>query len=400
MRRVRLYSGNLLVLGLASLLTDASSEMIVPLLPLFLVGTLGAGPAAVGLIEGTAEATAALFKAFSGWWSDRTGRRKPLVVAGYSLSTLARPLVGLAPSWPFVYLLRFFDRVGKGIRTAPRDALLAHSVPAERRGEAFGFHRAMDHAGAVIGPLVAAALIPLFAGNLRPVFLLAAIPGIGAVAVLAMGIRERDETPAEAPLPAETEAAPRAPLPRAYWRALVLFTFLALAQASDAFLLLRASAAGVATMAIPILWAGFHVVKAFASQAGGLLSDRFGRKPVLCSGWLLYSASYFLFAEARSALAVVGVFALYGLHFGAVEGVEKALIADLVPAPSRGRAFGFFHGATGFALLPASWLFGAIWSAASPELAFRIVAGVALVGALAIPFVLPPHTPAAEPELR
>lgn len=385
-RPASIYRGNLLALGLVSLFTDVSSEMIVPLLPLFLATTLAAPAFALGLIEGVADATAAVFKAASGWASDRGRRRKPLVLFGYSISTAARPLIGLAGSWGAVLACRFADRVGKGIRSAPRDALLAGSVPAERRGEAFGFHRAMDHTGAVIGPLVAAALLGMAGLEVRSVFLLAAIPGAVAVAVIAFGVR--DEEPAPRPVDVSpTPIPPLSSLPANYWQALGLFTLLSLSLASDTFLLLRASALGLPGAALPLLWAGFHVVKALANQVGGRLSDRLGRKALLGTGWTIYAASYFGFAEAARIGPFLAVLALYALHFGCVEGVEKAAIADLVPAPLRGRAFGLFHAATGLALLPASALFGWAWTAASPEAAFRLAGALALVGPLALPFL-------------
>ena len=378
-----LYRGNLLVLGILSLLTDVSSEMIVPYLPLFLTATLGAQAMTLGLIEGVADATAALLKGISGWMADRSRRLKPLVLAGYSLSSIARPLVGIAPGWATVLLLRFTDRFGKGVRTSPRDALLAGSVPPERRGAAFGFHRAMDHTGAMIGPLLGAGLM-LLLHDVRQVFLWAAVPAVLSVLVILFFLKEPDE-----PRKAPTEQGPAVPisaLPRRCLVAIGIFAVLGLSQASDAFLLLKASESGMAAWTLPLLWAGFHLLKALASHFGGDLSDRVSRKKLLVVAYVVYAAAYGLFAVARTPVAVCLVFALYAVYFGS-EGIEKALVSRLAPAELRGRAFGLFNMTTGLALLPASLLFGAVWTKISPEAAFRSWALLALAGAVLLMLV-------------
>ncbi|MDQ2869556.1 MAG: MFS transporter, partial [Acidobacteriota bacterium] len=238
------------------MLTDFASDMIYPLLPDFLTRTLGAGPATLGLIEGSAEATASVTKMASGWWTDRTGRRKPLVVAGYTLAGLVRPFVGLATSWAQVFAIRFADRVGKGIRTAPRDALLADLVAPERRGRAFGLQRAMDNAGAVVGPLTAAVLLKTIAPDERTVFLLAFVPGAVGIALLLWKVREAPARPNALPAPTGVPAAER--LPRGFRVAVGIFILFALANSTDAFLLLRARDSGVELWQIPLLWAFFH----------------------------------------------------------------------------------------------------------------------------------------------
>ena len=368
-------------LALVSLLTDLSSEMIYPLLPVFLTATLGAGAATLGAIEGAAETTAALLKLASGWWSDRVPRRKPLVVAGYGLASAARPLVALAGTAGQVLAVRLVDRVGKGIRSSPRDALLAAAVPAAQRGRAFGFHRAADHLGAVLGPLVAFALLRGAGVDVRTVFALAAVPAALAMAALVFGVREAPAGPPAA-------AAPRAPRAGALGGArpgrplvalLAAVTVFTLGNSADAFLLLRAAQLGVPTAMVPLLWALLHVVKSASSTPGGALSDRVGRRPLIAAGWTVYAAVYLGFAAAGAAWQAWALFAAYGLVSGLTEGAEKALVADLAPAAGRGTAFGWYHAAVGAAALPASLLFGVVWERYGAPAAFRV--GAALAGA-------------------
>jgi MFS family permease len=361
-----------------SFLTDASSEIIAPLLPLFLVGTLGSSVRMVGVIEGAAEAVAALLKVASGWWSDRVARRKPLIVAGYALASLARPLVAVAQTGGQVLAIRLTDRVGKGIRGAPRDALLAASVPSSQRGRAFGFHRAADHAGAVVGPLVALACLQWAGMPVRDVFWVAAVPGALAVMVAAIWVRERPVAPQPHPVAPRAAAAP---LPRDFWRGIAPIVLFTLGNSTDAFLLLRASQLGVSTALIPLLWVVLHLVKSAASTPGGALSDRIGRRPLLVAGWMLYAAVYAGFALATAEWHAWALFATYGVVFGLTEGTEKALVADLVPAAQRGTAFGWYHGVVGVAALPASVLFGTVWDGWSASTAFGMGATVALAAA-------------------
>jgi MFS family permease len=372
-------------LGLVSLLTDASSEMIYPLLPAFLTGPLRAGPAFLGVVEGLAETVAAVLKVLSGGVSDRLRRRKPLVVAGYSLSSVVRPLVALATVPAHVLAVRVVDRVGKGVRSAPRDALLAEVVPREDRGRAFGVQRAMDHAGAVVGPLLASAAL-LATNDVRGVFALAAIPAALAVATLVLGVREEPRRPAPLPESASTGSGPLEPALVRYLGVLAVFT---LGNSSDAFLLLRAQEAGVGVAAIPALWALHHLVKAAASAWGGALSDRVGRRRVILGGWGVYALAYAGFAAASSSLAVVALFAFYGLYHALTEGAERALVADLAPRTTSGRAFGLFHAVTGAALLPASLLTGVLWQRFGAPVALGTGAALAALAALGLLALVP-----------
>jgi MFS family permease len=394
-------------LGLVSLLNDVSSEMIYPLLPAFLTRTLQAGPAALGVIEGLAEAAASLVKIVSGWLSDRFSRRKPLVVAGYALSSLVRPLVAVAATAGQVLAIRLADRIGKGTRGAPRDALLADVTPAGQRGRAYGFHRAMDHTGALVGPLLASALL-LLSDDLRLVFALALVPGLLAVAVLVFGVREAPRTEpepsaatadrprADAPgSPATARAGPLVrggdadstasaapPLPPAFRRYLAVLALFTLGNSSDAFLLLRAQEAGVALAAVPLLWSFHHLVKALVSTPAGSLSDRLGRRPAIALGFAVYALAYAGFALARTPLLVAALFALYGLHHALSEGPERALVADLAGSARRGRAFGLYHAVTGVMLLPASLLTGGLWQAFGAGVALGTGAALAATAAI------------------
>ncbi|HEX2779388.1 MAG TPA: MFS transporter [Gemmatimonadaceae bacterium] len=373
-------------LALVSLLTDASSEMIYPLLPLFLTSVLHAGPGAIGVIEGAAETTASLLKLASGWWSDRVTRRKPIVVIGYTIASAVRPLVALAQGAGQVLAIRLTDRVGKGIRSSPRDALLADAVSYEQRGRAFGLHRAADHLGAVIGPLVAFSLLRWTTLSLRSLFLLAAIPGALAVLALVIGVRETAR-------PAVMRANAQRPvlgggLPGRFWAYLAVLLLFTLGNSSDAFLLLRASQLGVATALIPILWAMLHVVKSATSTPAGTLSDRVGRVPLIVSGWMIYALVYLAFGRAGATWQAWALFAVYGTYFGLTEGVEKALVADLVPAERRGAGFGWYNLAVGLGALPASVIFGAVWDRYGAPRAFELGAALSGVAAIALLVVL------------
>ncbi|HSB81890.1 MAG TPA: MFS transporter [Candidatus Methylomirabilis sp.] len=364
---------NVGALGVVSFLTDASTEMVYPLLPLFLTHTLSAGTAFVGLVEGVAETTASLLKLFAGWLSDRLRRRKALVVWGYGLSSLTRPLMALAAAPGHVLGIRFLDRIGKGIRTSPRDALIADSTPASNRGVAFGFHRAMDHLGAVVGPLLAFALLPAVGGSYRAIFWLASLPAALCVLVLVLSVRE---VPAQGP-PARLPLLTLRPYDRRFRRFLLILALFTLGNSSDAFLLLRARDAGVTDAAIPLLWAALHVVKSSTSVVGGILSDRIGRRSTIAAGWLVYASVYDGFALVARAQQIWGLFLVYGLYFGLTEGVEKALVADLVPAELRASAFGVYHTAIGIVALPASLLTGWLWQGFGAGFAFGTGAALA-----------------------
>lgn len=387
--RYRRLPPNVFAISLVSFLNDASSEIIYPFLPLFLALTLGASPFAIGVIEGGAESVSGLLKLFFGYYSDRRGRRKGLVVFGYGLASVARPLLGLASSWPQVLLIRLTDRVGKGVRSAPRDAMIADAAAPHERGLAFGFHRAMDHAGAVVGPLLGYAILSLVAADreapaasdYRTLFLLASIPALAAVLVASIFVRE---SPLERR--ADFGAAPLRFSLRGYdgnfKRFLCILALFTLSNSSDAFLLLRAQEAGVSTEAIPLIWAALHISKVGSSLVGGVLSDRLGRRTLIVSGWLLYAGVYAGFAYVSTAAGAWILFLIYGLYFGLVEGSEKALVADLVRPEQRGTAYGLYSLAFSITVLPASLLMGALWHWRGAATAFLVSASIGAAAAL------------------
>ncbi len=382
---------NVVALGLVSFFTDMSSEMIYPLLPAFLTVTLGASAAYVGVIEGTAQSISALLKLASGWWSDRVRERKPFVLVGYVLATITRPLVAVAQAAWQVLAIRATDRVGKGIRTSPRDALIADSVDPSIRGRAFGFQRAWDNAGAVVGPLIAFVLLQREGITLRHVFWLALIPGLAAVAVVVWGVRE-------VPKKIERSGAPldlSQPMGRRFWAFLAVIFVFTLGNSTDAFLLLRAGQLGVPIALTPIIWAVLNAVAAITNTPGGALSDRIGRRPTLVIGWLFYAAVYLAFAHASHEWQAWALFAVYGLYFGFTEGSERALVSDIVPAERRGTAFGWFNLAVGLGALPASLIFGIIWDRVGSGAAFTLGAALAMAAAVGLVAVGPAARPAA-----
>ena len=392
--RTTRLSRNVYALTVVSFFTDVSSEMIYPLLPTFLTVTLGASASFLGAIEGAAETTAALLKLASGWWSDRVQRRKPLVVAGYTIASIMRPLVAIARSATQVLLIRLSDRVGKGIRNSPRDALIADSVDSSNRGRAFGFNRTGDNAGGVVGPLVAFALIQWLRLDLRRVFLLAAVPAAIAVAAVIFGVKEVPRSGAGHTKPASPPDLSQ-PLSGRFWVVLGVILLFTLGNSTDAFLLLRAKQLGVSIALVPILWALLNIVKAASNIPGGVLSDRLGRKPLLVTGWLLYAAVYFAFGRASMPWHAWALFAIYGIFFGLTEGTERALVTDIVPASRRGTAFGWYNLTIGLGALPASIIFGALWDGFSSRVAFDFGAALALLAALGISMISVRVRPAA-----
>jgi len=374
-------------LGWTSLFTDAATEMIYPLLPVYLSRVLGAGAASLGIIEGVAEGINSILKVASGWLSDRRSRRRPLVITGYALSGAARPLIALTMTWPQVLIIRALDRTGKGIRGAPRDAMLARFATPSTRGRIFGFHRAMDHTGAIIGPLLASAFLYVMPGEYRTLFALTAIPGAIAVAMLFL-VREPDPIvpPPEAAAPPPPAMA-AAPLPRRLYAVLGVLLVFSLGNSADAFLLLRLSDALGAVTFVPLLWSLLHVVKASLSTWGGGLSDRLGRKRVIVLGWGIYALVYIGFATATTAVGFVSWFLLYGVYFALAEGAEKALVADLTPADRHGTAFGFYNATLGIGTLTASVVFGFLYERFSPATAFTTGAGLAAAAAVLLLFV-------------
>ncbi|MEI8176898.1 MAG: MFS transporter [Candidatus Omnitrophota bacterium] len=391
------FEKNIFYLSLTSFFTDISSEIIYPLLPLFLTSVLGAGVAFVGLVEGFAETTASMLKLFSGWFSDKLRRRKPFVVFGYTLSSVARPLAALAFAPWNILVIRILDRVGKGLRNAPRDALIADSCEPREKGRAFGFNRAMDNAGAMIGSLIVFFLLLRVTGNYRLIFAWAALPAFFAVMTVIFGTR--DVLPG--PLPAANGAGLSAKSPaerparydarfKGFVGAVLLFT---LGNSSDAFLLLRARDLKIGVAFIPLLWCLLHVVKTFGSVPFGIISDKIGRSKVIIAGWMVYGAVYCGFALAGSALQIWLLFAAYGLFYALTEGVERAFIADLVGSRRRGSAFGIYNFVIGIAALPASLLMGALWQVFGPRVAF--FTGASLAVAASLLFLLTVVRPAA-----
>jgi MFS family permease len=375
---------NVVVLGLVSLLTDASSEMVYPILPLFLANVLHAPVSAIGLIESLAEATASFVKVASGRLSDRIQRRRPLVALGYTLSNLVKPLLALVPGWPAVLALRVADRFGKGVRTAPRDALIADSGTPERRGRDFGFHRALDTVGAAIGPLTAWAVLTLVPDGYRLIFWLSAIPGSLAVVLVLVAVREvRSAHPPQQP----TRRAPLLPL-RELGAGFTTFTLIsvvfALGNSSDAMLILRAQNVGSAAALVPLMYFVFNLVAAALSAPLGHLSDRVGRKRLIVFGFAGYAVVYAGFALAGGPASVWVLFALYGLPYAATEGMTRAFVVDLVPAESRATALGGYTFAIGLAALPASLVAGLLWDQVSPAAPFLLSAVLMAAAALAL----------------
>jgi MFS family permease len=373
------------LLGWVSFFTDTASEMVYPLLPLFLTRVLGAGAMSLGVIEGVAEAANSVLKIVSGWLADRSGTPKRLVLAGYGLSSLIRPLIAIVTVWPQVLALRFGDRLGKGIRTSPRDAMLARLAPPDRRGRVYGFHRAMDHAGAVAGPLVASVYLYFHRDAYRSLFAWTLLPGIIVILILLrVPEQQRDERVA-----ASTDPAARGRLTRRFYLAVAIILIFSLGNASDAFLLLRLGDLGVASVWIPLLWSALHVVKMTSSVVGGAVSDRLGRRTMIALGWLWYAVIYAAFGFFSRPVTVIAIFLAYGLYFGLTEGVEKAWVADMAPADARGTAFGIYNAALGVGGLAASLLFGAIWTRVSPRAAFLTGASLALIASILLYLAFP-----------
>lgn len=378
-------------LGIVSLFTDVSSEAIFPLLPVFLT-TLGASNAVIGLIEGAAELVANVLKYLTGLIADRRARLKPLIMIGYGVSTLIRPLVALAVSPWHVLLVRVGDRVGKGVRTSPRDALIANATEPSIRGRAYGFHRAMDHTGAAIGTLLGAGLLWLLGANsaeaatadqMRTVFVWAAVPGV--CAMIALGLTR--EPPRPEPVPSGTQAATT--LPPALKRALLPVALFAFANATDAFIIVKAARLGASSILAPLLWLALHVVKASTATAGGRLADRYGRRNALALGWSVYAVTWSAVGFADSIPVLFVLTAVYGTSHGLVEGAEKALIAQLASGQGKGKAFGSYNMLIGLAALAASATFGLAWDHFGSAVAFAGSGTVALIAAGTLLAVVP-----------
>jgi MFS family permease len=377
------FGKNVFVAGLVSFFMDVSSEMIYPLVPLFLANVLGVNKSVIGLIEGIAESTASLLKVFSGWFSDRIGNRKWLMAAGYGISTLSRPIVALATGWHHVMGSRFIDRFGKGVRTAPRDAIIAESTETTHLGRAFGFHRSMDTLGAVVGPALAFFLLSLFLNNYRWVFWLSMIPGTIAVLLIIFFITEKKN------IPLPHSERPKLTLKHFDWRFkffVLIATLFAIGNSSDVFLILRAQQIGIPIVMIPVVYLLFNLVYSLSSLPAGIAADRFGMKRVILLGFVLFAVLYYGFAIAKDTSAIWALFAFYGLFMGLTEGIQKAFLATIIPSDFKATAFGVYNTAVGLALFPASLIGGWLWDHVSPAATFYY--GAIMAGLSALLFIV------------
>ena len=374
---------NIIVLGIVSLLTDISSEMVYPLLPIFLTATLGASPAVVGVIEGIAESLASLLKVFSGYFGDKTKKKKELAIAGYGSSLLGKLVLVLAGSWAMVLVSRIIDRLGKGIRTAPRDALIADSAKSGARGHAFGLHRAMDTIGAVIGVLTAYLLISSNTTNFVRIFWYSMIPACLGVAALFLVRQARAAGPSGKKLSLSFSQ-----LDGKLKGFLILSFVFALGNSSNQFLLLRASKLGVSTPTVLLLYLAYNLSYALVSYPASSLSDKVGRKRVLVIGYILYAAVYFGFARVTHTSALWALFIVYGLYIAFTEGVEKALLVDMAPDGLRGTVLGLHATLVGTALLPASFIAGFLWDWLGAPAPFYFGGGMGLLAALGLLYIL------------
>ncbi|MEW6110016.1 MAG: MFS transporter [Nitrospirota bacterium] len=393
-RRFFGFDKNVTIAGFVSFFMDVSSEMIYPLVPLFLANVIGVNKSVIGLIEGIAESTASLLKVFSGWFSDRIGNRKWLMAAGYGISTLSRPIVALATGWTHVMGSRFIDRFGKGVRTAPRDAIIAESSDRAYLGRAFGFHRAMDTMGAVVGPAIAFFLVGILSNDYRKVFWLSMIPGIIAVSLIILFIKEKKKGGAQLIVSTpegsinQTPTAsdrPKLALKHFDWRFkffVIIAGIFAIGNSSDVFLILRAQQVGISTIMIPVVYLLFNLVYSISSIPAGIAADKFGKKRVILSGFLLFAVLYFEFAVAVSPAAVWILFGLYGLFMGLTEGIQKAFLATIIPQDFKATAFGVYNTVTGIAMFPASLIGGWLWDHISPSATFYFGAATAAVSAV------------------
>jgi MFS family permease len=382
---------NILVLGLVSFLTDVSSDMIYPVLPLFLSDVLGSSKLFIGLIEGVAESTASILKVFSGWFSDKLGKRKFLVSLGYGLSSLGKPILSVVMTGWQALVLRFIDRFGKGVRTSPRDAMIADSSLEETRGLSFGFHRAMDSGGAVVGPLLAFLFLPLVNRNYRALFLIATIPAFLSVLLLILFVQEKrkvKEKLSGLTTPKLFRRIHKTGFDRKFKIFVMGITIFTLGNSSDAFLFLRAKSLNIDVVYIPILWLILNLVYSLVSLPAGWLSDRIGRKNLILSGLFVYALVYLGFAFATQSYHAWLLFAVYGLYYGLTNGTMRAHVADLVGEDKRATAYGIYHGAVGITALPASLVFGWLWQSVGVGFAFCFGAGLAFLALLVIKFGL------------
>lgn len=373
---------NVIVLGIASFFTDISSEMLYPIIPIFLTATLSVPMSVVGLIEGIAESTASVLKAVSGWFSDRMKKRRPFVIAGYTLSSLAKPLLFLAYAWPTVLVARFIDRFGKGLRTSARDALIADSTDVAYRGKAFGFHRAMDTFGACIGPLLAIWFLTALKDNLRPIFLIAFIPALFTVLILIFFLKKEPPHSGTASDIIKFDFKPFNP---AFKRFLLISSIFAIGNSSDAFLIMRAKAAGLSTSLVILAYVVYNFSHSILSTPFGILSDKIPRKLVIIIGYAVFAAVYIGFGLLKDVRTVWGLFAIYGFYIAMTDGVSKAFVIDLVEERLRGTALGLYHCVIGLLAFLASLIAGLLWThigAPAPFLYGAAMAGISCIAFL------------------
>jgi len=371
-------SRNVSVIGLVSFFNDVASEMIYPIVPIFLTAVLGAPASIVGLIEGIAESTASVLKVISGWFSDKLQKRKPFVIAGYSLSTISKVILGFAFSWPIVLVARFIDRFGKGTRTSARDALIAESSLATNRGRSFGFHRALDTLGAVIGPLAAILLLYILGNNLRLIFLLAVIPSIIGVILLILYVKEKNKEP----IKQEPIKFNWRNLNQSFKIFLIISIIFAIGNSSDAFLILRAKNLGLSITLIILVYALFNFTYALFSTPAGIISDKVGQKKVLLGSFLLFSFVYLLFGLINQSLFLWLLFPIYGVYMALSEGIGKAYISNLVPQERTGTAFGIYQTTIGLCTFFASFIAGLLWTYVNIKAPFIFGATMALISAI------------------
>ncbi len=370
------YERNILFTGLTSFLTDTSVKMIYSVMPMFLM-SIGASKASLGLIEGVAESTASLIKALSGFWSDRIGRNKPFMLIGYAISAIVLPLYAFVISPMQVLFLRFTERIGKGIRTAPRDSLIAASVTNNETGKGFGLQKAMDNSGAIVGPLMAFALLSLFPDNYRLIFLIAGIPAIAGIFVIIFGIKEVKRN--------KTELLKKFRLrdyPKRYWFFLAIIFVFTLGNSTDALLLVKANEAGIKVAFIPLVYLITSLVSVVAAIPAGTLSDRIGKEKLLVAGFLIYAVVYLFFGLNVGEGALFVLFALYGLYSAATDGIQKAFVADVTDANKKGTALGIYNALLGITLLPASLIAGILYDRVNSSIPFIFGAAMALLATI------------------
>jgi MFS family permease len=372
------FSRNVFFTGLVSFFMDISSEMIYPLVPIFLASVLGVNKSVIGLVEGVAESTASILKVFSGWFSDRIGHRKNMMIVGYGISVLSRPIIATANLWQHVFASRFTDRLGKGIRTAPRDAIIAESTKATHLARAFSFHRSMDTMGAVVGPTIALIFIGIFNNDYRKIFWFSIIPGAIAVLLIILFIKEKKDN-----LQFHGEK-PRLTFKYFDWKVkffILIATLFAMGNSSDVFLILRAQQIGIPTLMIPAVYLLFNLVYSLSAIPAGIAADKFGRKRIILLGFLLFALLYYGFAVAEDTTTIWVLFGLYGLFMGLTEGIQKAFLAGIIPQDFKATAFGIYGTFVGLAMFPASLIGGLLWDYVSPSATFYFGSLTAAVAA-------------------